>query len=721
MKHWFKHAIFLFILSGAVACGGGSDPAPVPDRNNAPTANAGAAQAIDTGTVVSLNANASSDADGDTLVYQWSLSSTPAGSAATLSDTAAVAPTFTADIDGTYLIQLIVNDGTVGSAAVTVSVVATTPNVAPTANAGVDQAVDTGASVTLNGAASADADNDTITYLWSITAPTGSSASFSDATAESPSFAADVDGTYTAELIVNDGTVNSAADSVTVVASTPNSAPIANAGADQNINTGALVALDGTASSDINGDSISYLWILTAPTGSIAALVDSTIASPSFTADIDGTYTAQLTVNDGALNSAIDLVSIVATTLNSAPVANAGIDQSINTGSVVTLTGGSSSDADGDSLTFQWALVTVPLNSAATLDNATLASPKFTADADGSYVAELIVNDGTVNSTSDSVTIVASTANSAPMANAGIDQSVVANTVVNLDGTASSDPDGDQLSYQWSFLSIPANSTAVINSPTTAAPNFTPDLVGTYTAQLLVNDGQVSSVADTVNVEASIVNSAPVANAGEDQYVTTATQVTLDGTASTDANGDSLTYSWSFVSVPAGSQATFSGNGGSNPTFNTDFEGSYVISLTASDGTDSSTADTMQVLVSDATVILSLKEGDFGNTFNAVPFSYASDITLNVQSSNFALNTFRLTAQGGDLTITNLQAVNTTNALVPSFSVISDGFVLNNGMEIEFDLDSPATNGNTINLRYSFEIQETGQTFIAIYRYKSDD
>lgn len=95
---------------------------------------------------------------------------------------------------------------------------------------------------------------------------------------------------------------------------------------------------------------------------------------------------------------------------NTAPAANAGPDQNIATGSLVTLNGSGSTDADGDTLTYAWSFTSTPGGSAATLSNATLATPTFTADKDGTYVLSLIVNDGTTDSAADTVTITSTTA-----------------------------------------------------------------------------------------------------------------------------------------------------------------------------------------------------------------------------------------------------------------------------------------------------------------------
>jgi len=92
---------------------------------------------------------------------------------------------------------------------------------------------------------------------------------------------------------------------------------------------------------------------------------------------------------------------------NTAPVANAGIDQSVATSSQVTLNGSGSTDANGDTLKYSWSFTSKPGSSATTLSSTTVVNPTFTADKDGAYVLSLVVDDGTVSSTADTVTITA--------------------------------------------------------------------------------------------------------------------------------------------------------------------------------------------------------------------------------------------------------------------------------------------------------------------------
>jgi hypothetical protein len=370
-------------------------------------------------------------------------------------------------------------------------------NTPPVADAGPDQSVFLGDPVTLDGSGSSDADGDPLTYFWSLTTvPAGSAAVLDDPTSVTPTFVVDLYGTYVAQLVVNDGTVDSAPDTVTI--STLNSAPVANAGEDQTPLVGDTVTLDGSGSSDVDGDALIYFWSLTAvPAGSAAVLDDPTAVNPTFDVDVFGDYVVQLIVNDGTVDSVSDTVTI--STLNSGPVANAGADQSVYLGDIVTLDGSGSSDADGDPLTYFWSLTAVPAGSGAVLNTPTSVTPTFVVDLFGIYVAQLIVNDGTVVSAPDTVTI--STLNSAPVANAGADQSVYLGDTVTLDGNGSSDVDGDPLTYFWSLITVPEGSAAVLDDPTAVAPTFVPDLPGVYVAQLIVNDGTKDSEPDSIMVK----------------------------------------------------------------------------------------------------------------------------------------------------------------------------------------------------------------------------
>ena len=131
---------------------------------------------------------------------------------------------------------------------------------------------------------------------------------------------------------------------------------------------------------------------------------------------------------------------------NTPPVADAGPDQTVMVGDTVTLDGSASSDADGDSLTFSWMIVSRPARSAAMLSDPGVVMPMFIADTEGTYEIQLAVNDGIADSVPD--TVVITTRNTPPVADAGPDQTVAIGDTVQLDGSGSIDVDGDALTFR---------------------------------------------------------------------------------------------------------------------------------------------------------------------------------------------------------------------------------------------------------------------------------
>ena len=182
-----------------------------------------------------------------------------------------------------------------------------------------------------------------------------------------------------------------------------NQTPVADAGPDQlGLTAGTLVTLDGTGSSDPEGDSLSHSWQQVA--GPTVSLSDNNIAQPTFTPTIKGTYVFELTVFDGQLYSFPDSVTV--TVLNQAPVADAGPDQDlVPVNSTVTLDGSNSSDPDGDSLGYHWLQISDPLT---TMSDSNAVNPQFTPPLGGQYEFQLIVDDGETVSSPDVVVVTVS-------------------------------------------------------------------------------------------------------------------------------------------------------------------------------------------------------------------------------------------------------------------------------------------------------------------------
>ncbi|RMG15920.1 MAG: hypothetical protein D6729_11640 [Deltaproteobacteria bacterium] len=187
--------------------------------------------------------------------------------------------------------------------------------------------------------------------------------------------------------------------------------------------------------------------------------------------------------------------------------------------------------------------------------------------------------------------------NHAPIAVAGEDFSVSVGEAAGFDGSESSDPDGDALTFAWRFREIPTGSAASLEDADTAEAWFVPDVRGDYVVELVVSDGELDSKPDTVTVTAleEPSNRPPVADAGQDRQVAVGETVTLDGSGSSDPDGDPITYAWSLDSVPAGSNAQLVGADTATPSFTADLAGDYVVTLVVRDATLDSAPDSVTV------------------------------------------------------------------------------------------------------------------------------
>jgi hypothetical protein len=191
-------------------------------------------------------------------------------------------------------------------------------------------------------------------------------------------------------------------------------------------------------------------------------------------------------------------------------------------------------------------------------------------------------------------------ANRAPAADAGDDATGSVGIPVVLDGSGSSDPDGDELDYAWEVADAPSGSSAALSDWDTSAPTLVPDEAGVYAISLVVSDGALESDADTVEVTVSEDNGLPVANAGTDQTVTVGDNVYLDGTNSTDPDDDPLDFAWTMTTRPSGSSASLISATSPTPHFTADVAGTYVISLTVMDTDGTSDPDTVSIKATEA-------------------------------------------------------------------------------------------------------------------------
>ncbi len=270
-----------------------------------------------------------------------------------------------------------------------------------------------------------------------------------------------------------------------------NAPPVVNAGADISVHTGNIVLLSGSASDNDAGDTLSFSWTITSkPSLSDAAPSPDDALDTSFVADKTGDYIVELVVSDGSV-AVTD--TMVVSAENMAPIANAGTDKQVHSGNQVQIDASTSYDPDGDTLEYTWTFLSTPDGSTAFLQNVTI--PIFTADKIGDYIAELTVSDGEFTNT-DTMTITAT--NEPPIAVAGSDLiNIPECTDIILDGSSSTDPDGDTITqHQWT-VTTPNSETFMLFGST---PSFKPDTPGTYTAALVVNDGFEDSLPSTCQI-----------------------------------------------------------------------------------------------------------------------------------------------------------------------------------------------------------------------------
>jgi endonuclease/exonuclease/phosphatase family metal-dependent hydrolase len=364
-----------------------------------------------------------------------------------------------------------------------------------------------------------------------------------------------------------------------------NQPPVINAGLDRTLPGGTTSAILSGTASDPEGSTLTYNWSKISGPGS-QTIVTPTSLSSNVTGLIAGTFVFRLTVSDGT-NTVIDDVQIIVGT-NTVPVVSAGTDQTLTASTTSTNLTGTASDPDGSIVSTLWTKVSGP---ACTITTPSTLSTSVTGMTVGTYVFRLTATDNVGGTNFDDIQVTISS-NVIPIVSAGTDQNLTAVTTnTTLVGTAS-DPDGSIASTTWTKLSGPVCTIVSPNALTTNVTGLTP---GVYTFRLTAIDNLGVSNTDDVLVR---VNSLPSVDAGPDQTLATgSTSVTLSGTA-TDADGDTLTKTWSRVSGPNTPTIVSPNTLSTNVTGMV--AGTYVFRLTVSDGINPNVTNDVQIVISTA-------------------------------------------------------------------------------------------------------------------------
>ncbi len=437
--------------------------------NREPRAIPGGPYAGVAGVPVSFNGSASFDPDGHLLTYAWRFGDSAIGTGAQ--------PTHIYAAAGSYTVTLTVDDGNGGvhEASATVNVVRA--NTVPTARIGGPYATDVNAAIIFDATASTDADGDSLSASWT----------FGDggtATGLTPNYTYRSVGTFTATVTVRDGRAGTASASTQVTVRAANRVPTAYAGGPYRGEVSRPVVFDAAASADPDGDALTFAWAF--GDGGVA-----TGASPSHVYAASGIFQVTVTVTDPRGGSAAASSQVTVTPANATPTAEANGPYAQEVGFPIAFTSAGSSDPDGDVLTFTWRFGDGRVNTGPASSTSYLTP--------GTYTVELTVDDGRGGVGVDTATVTiaprATEQNRNPVAVAGGPYQVEGGVPIALNPAGSVDPDGDPLSFAWSFGDG--------GSSTDRAPHHAWADAGQFTVTLTVSDGRGGSAVATASVTVS--------------------------------------------------------------------------------------------------------------------------------------------------------------------------------------------------------------------------
>ena len=507
------------------------------------------------GEAVTFNASDSYDLDGTIVSYDWDFGDDSTGTGVT--------PTHSYSSFGSYKVNLTVtdNDGLVDSQSVWVYVYAA-PAVSFTYSPLTPVVAET---VTFDASGSYDPDGTIVSYVWDF------GDTFSDS-GQIVTHAYSTAGTYTVNLTVTDD--DELANSTLVqlkIRMLPGSpwadftySPTAPLVAE-------TVTFDASGSYDPDGTIVSYLWDFgDSFTGS------GEVVTHAYS--VSGTHTVNLTVvdNDGLIDTALKQITVYLD--ETPPVANAGPDQTVNQYTLVSFDGSASSDNVGV-VSYVWKFTD------GTLQTLTGSNPTYNFTMPGIFVVTLNVTDAAGNWDTSTVNITVLDI-TVPVADAGPDQTVNESTEVTFDGSGSTDNVGIT-SYQWTFVDVTPKTL------TGEKPKYTFATLGVYVVTLNVSDAAGNWDTDEVVITV-LDETPPVANAGPDQTVDQGTEVTFDGSGSTD-NVGVTGYAWTFDDV---TPQTLSG---ANPKYTFANPGVFVVTLNVTDAAGNWATDTVTITVHDVT------------------------------------------------------------------------------------------------------------------------
>ncbi|HEY3392748.1 MAG TPA: hypothetical protein VGK58_08570 [Lacipirellulaceae bacterium] len=465
-----------------------------------PVAIAGNDVRVDLGFSTTLNGSESFDPDNSPggLSYSWRLVDGPGEGQ--FGDADAAITSFSAAVAGDYVMELTVSDGQYESTdTVIVTYRLNLPPVVDTT--GSDTAgVAARGPVSLTSGQSTDPNGDSLTFQWElIAAPAGANWTLTASTGPNASLLTNTPGEYEVRVTASDGSLE-ASDVITVTFAA-NQAPTADASLSDLTGVAGRHAadLDARASTDPEGDSLIYRWeIISGPNLPAASITGATTARATFRSTVAGVYQVRLTVNDGLATDATVVDVTIAE--NQSPIADASrsVTEIIFGAGTVRLDGSASSDPDDTSLNYSWRVVASSNNSTPSISSSQSSVAFLNPMQPGLYAVELTVSDGA--SSDQDYVLITVVGNQVPQADASAsDAVVVQGNYPRLDASNSFDPDGDELTYDWTVVASSAGTLPEIAEPSAAHTHLLVSDVGSYAVRLTVDDG-TSTASDFVIV-----------------------------------------------------------------------------------------------------------------------------------------------------------------------------------------------------------------------------
>lgn len=470
---------------------------------------------------------------------------------------------------------------------------ASTMNIPPVANAGANQVITLPQSSTSVTATATDADGTVVGYTWvKFSGPSGGN--ITTPNSATTTITALQAGTYIFQVTATDNLGATGTSQMQIIVNpVPNTAPTANAGADQTIQLPTNSTTLSGSGVDGDGSIVSYLWgKISGPTG--GNISNPALPNPTVTALQLGTYQYQLTVTDNGGLQDKDTVQItVIAAANQAPTSVPGSDQNITLPTTTTSFNGSGSfDPDGTIIGYLWTFINGP--STPTIVSSTNSITNITGlSVSGEYTFSLRVTDNNGATDTKLIKVTVNAGNISPTANAGADQTITVPTSTVILSGSGTDPDGSITGYSWVKISGPTGGT--VTNPTSPTTAVTALQQGTYVFRLIVTDNDGATGQDFMQVIVNPANIAPTANAGADQVITLPTNTTTLNGSGTDPDGSIVAYAWVKISGPSGGNIT-------SPSFATTGitalqQGTYVYRLTVTDDDGATGQDFMQILV----------------------------------------------------------------------------------------------------------------------------